>query len=90
MIRYFPDDLTQYCDEIVSGLMANIQESEVDRSVKPVSLSCLGDIALSLQDKFLRYLAPVLNLLDLATQSLLETQITEDIDFELIEYVSSS
>eukprot|EP01129_Flabellula_baltica_P012816 TRINITY_DN5846_c0_g1_i1.p1 TRINITY_DN5846_c0_g1~~TRINITY_DN5846_c0_g1_i1.p1 ORF type:complete len:847 (+),score=168.55 TRINITY_DN5846_c0_g1_i1:44-2584(+) len=88
LIRCIPSDVMQYLDTIVSSLITNVQEKTIDRSVKPVSLSCLGDIALSIQLSFQRYLKTVFELLAMVSNSLLEHKLEEDSDTDIVSYVN--
>ncbi len=52
--------LVPYCDRIMGQLMHNLQSPEVHRSVKPQILSCFGDIAMGIEEKFEKYIMHVL------------------------------
>lgn len=59
--------MVPYCDEIMSVLMNDLSEPNLDRSVKPHILSAFGDMALSIGSDFLKYLNVVLEMLRAAS-----------------------
>jgi len=68
--------LFQYCDEIMTCLLKNLKEPNVDRSVKPFIISAIGDIALNIQGEFERYLPYVMDIL--VGASCLQLEPTDD------------
>ena len=52
--------LIPYCDRIMGQLIHNLQSPDVHRSVKPQILSCFGDIAMGIEEKFEKYIMHVL------------------------------
>lgn len=52
--------LVPYCDRIMGQLIHNLQSPDVHRSVKPQILSCFGDIAMGIEEKFEKYIMHVL------------------------------
>lgn len=56
------------CDDIMSRLLQNLQDPNMERSVKPHIISCLGDIALAVSGYFERYMPFVLPFLVQASQ----------------------
>jgi len=75
--------IVPYCDEIISLLLQDLQNSVLHRSVKPPILSCFGDIALAIGQEFLRYLAVVMNMLQQASG----TTVNPD-DYDLVDYLN--
>merc|ERR1712048_165718 len=61
-----------YCNEILQILYASLQNVAVDRRIKAAVMQCFGDIALAVQGDFDKYLAPVVQMLHLASQTKLE------------------
>lgn len=52
-----------YCDDIITALLENLQDSQLNRNVKPPVLSCFGDISLAIGGNFVKYLGFVMNML---------------------------
>lgn len=44
----------RFADIYMRGLGAAIEDRELDRSVKPQILSCIGDVAMALGENFMR------------------------------------
>lgn len=64
--RAIEEQLFPYCDRIMLALLANLQSDEVHRTIKPQILSAFGDIALAIGDRFDKYLAHVVQMLQSA------------------------
>jgi len=77
--------IAPFCNEIVEELMRNLQNGDLDRSVKPRILNCLGDIALAIGGHFERYLQWVMKLLEDASE--IDFRDDRD-DFENVEYLN--
>ena len=75
--------VARWCDPIVQQLLADLQSTQLHRSVKPPILSCFGDIALAIGPLFEKYLAYVAPMLQSATQ--LSMSQPKD-DEEMIDY----
>ncbi|KAI8092520.1 armadillo-type protein [Halteromyces radiatus] len=73
-----------YCNEFMQLLVSNLQSPILHRSVKPCILSCFGDIALAIGEKFEPYLEVVIMVLQQAGQM----RATSD-NYEMIDYVNS-
>eukprot|EP00466_Bigelowiella_natans_P013228 jgi/Bigna1/37563/e_gw1.20.6.1 len=73
--RALEEEIYNYCDEIVSNLLKALSSPNVESRAKPPTLSAIGDIALAISGKFVRYSEPVLNVMQQATQ--FEMPITE-------------
>jgi importin subunit beta-1 len=71
-----------YCDEIVALLLRNLQNSSLNRNVKPPILSCFGDIALAIGGHFEKYMQVTMNMLQQASM----TKVDSD-DAELLDYL---
>jgi importin subunit beta-1 len=80
--------LAPYCDEIMTILLANLQNPEVERIVKPHIIACLGDIALAVGGWFDRYLPYVMNMLIQASQ--LKFELVSLDDFEYLQRLRES
>jgi importin subunit beta-1 len=73
-----------YCNEFMQLLVSNLQSPILHRSVKPCILSCFGDIALAIGDKFEPYLEVVIMVLQQAG-----TMRADSENFEMVDYVNS-
>lgn len=72
-----------YCDEIVTILLQNLQNPDLDRSVKPPIFAAFADISLAIGGDFVKYLNYVMAMLIQASQ----TQVDMD-DYDLVDYLS--
>ncbi|PVU97545.1 hypothetical protein BB561_000469 [Smittium simulii] len=81
--RAFGSDVTPYCDQFMSTLLLNIESDQLNRDVKPVILSCFGDIALAIASNFTNYLEVTLRVLAAACN--MSAQIINE-DYDLIDY----
>lgn len=72
-----------YCDEIMETLLENLSNNNVHRQVKPQILSVFGDVALAIGPDFRKYLDVVLNTLMQASQ----TQVDRN-DYDMIDYLN--
>lgn len=75
--------IVPYCDDIITILLENLQNVNLNRTVKPPILSCFGDIALSICGDFTKYLAVVMSMLQQATTIQVDTR-----DDELVDYLN--
>ena len=71
-----------YCDEIISLLLRNLQNPQLNRNVKPPILSCFGDIALAVGGQFDKYLQVTMMMLQQASA----TQVDPS-NLDLLEYL---
>jgi len=72
-----------YCNTFMTYLLQNLQSPVLHRSVKPPILSCFGDIALAIGQKFGSYLDICMTIL----QQACAMKANED-DYDMIEYVN--
>jgi importin subunit beta-1 len=91
LCRALGTGIAQYCDEIIQLFLHNLSNPDLDKSVKPPTLSAIGDIALALvtepcELKFSKYLPYVMPMLEQASSTVIEPDIKPD-DYELIDYV---
>jgi importin subunit beta-1 len=76
-------EIQKYCDQLMSALMECLKTNSVHRSVKPVVISCLGDIALAIGGAFEPYLQVTTMLLMQAAQ-----QLAPPDDEEMIAFIN--
>lgn len=57
-----------YCDQIMSALMEILKDASVNRDIKPVVISCFGDVALAISAAYEPYLQLSVMLLMQASQ----------------------
>jgi len=58
-----------YCKDILLALSYNLRDEFLDRAVKPLIITCFGDIANAIGDAFLEYLPEVCNVLVVASMT---------------------
>ncbi|KAK9806952.1 hypothetical protein WJX72_008531 [[Myrmecia] bisecta] len=81
--RAVEEQIFPYGDKIMQILLSNLQSNDVQRMVKPQILSCFGDVALAIGDRFDKYLPHVLQMLQSAQQlSVLQQQTGDEESFE--------
>ncbi|CAJ0650193.1 16374_t:CDS:10 [Entrophospora sp. SA101] len=81
--RALGEDALPYCDTFMNALLQNLQTPALHRNVKPVILSCFGDVALSIGSKFEVYLEVVMMVLGQAS-----TMRASDMNnYDMIDYV---
>lgn len=73
-----------FCDAIMTQLLKNLNSNELHKSVKPAIFSCLGDIALVIEDQFEKYLPYVVPMLQSASE--VSAQQIASLDFEVLDY----
>ncbi len=73
--------LQPQCNDIVMALLTNLQNPATPRSVKPLVMSCLGDIAMALQGAYEPYLTFVAQMMGAAAQTVIANPSFEDVDF---------
>jgi len=85
--RNITSQIAPHCDKIITVLLTNLQNRDLDRAVKPTILSVFGDIAWAIGGSFDKYLSVVLNMLKQAAETVMKTKI-DDEDYELIDYLN--
>ncbi|ORY97378.1 armadillo-type protein [Syncephalastrum racemosum] len=84
MCRALGENVLPYCNTFMQLLVNSLQSPLVHRSVKPVILSCFGDIALAIGTKFEPYVEVVMMVLQQASG------LRADKDnYEYIEYINT-
>jgi len=81
--RALGSQIISYCDEMMQILLENLSNNNVHRQVKPQILSVFGDVALAIGPEFRKYLDVVLNTLMQASQ----TQVDRN-DYDMIDYLN--
>ncbi|CAN6674382.1 importin subunit beta-1 [Trichomonascus vanleenenianus] len=77
-------NVQQYTDTFMRAFMANLQKEDAPKEIKPMILSCIGDIASSVGPQgFAGYLGGVMQVLVEASQ----IQAAPDSSYDLMEYV---
>eukprot|EP00467_Chlorarachnion_reptans_P001009 CAMPEP_0114495092 /NCGR_PEP_ID=MMETSP0109-20121206/5014_1 /TAXON_ID=29199 /ORGANISM="Chlorarachnion reptans, Strain CCCM449" /LENGTH=972 /DNA_ID=CAMNT_0001672199 /DNA_START=429 /DNA_END=3347 /DNA_ORIENTATION=+ len=66
--RALEGNIYNFCDEIVSALLNALSSPTVESRAKPPTLSAIGDIALAISGRFIRYASAVLTVLQQATE----------------------
>lgn len=61
-----------HCDEIMSVLLANLSDADVNRTVKPHILAVFGDVCLAINGQFKKYLDVVMQMLQQAASAQVE------------------
>jgi len=72
-----------FCDELVTLLLQDLQNPVLNRNVKPPILSCFGDLALAIGGEFVKYLDFVMNMLQQASTTTVDTS-----DYDLLDYLN--
>lgn len=70
--RSLAELLLPYCDSIMNALLNTLQSNVLHRDVKPVIISCFGDIALAIGSHYAAYTALSMAILSQASASLPE------------------
>ncbi len=77
-------DVFPFCDKFVELLLNNLKHPDLNQSVKPPSISSIGDIAHAINAQFDRYIIPVMDLLRDASGY----QVPDPDDEDQIEYLN--
>jgi len=85
--RALGPNMAPHCDRIITVLLTNLQNRDLDRTVKPTILSVFGDIAWSIGGGFEKYLQIVMHMLKQAADTVIKTTIPDD-DYDLIDYLN--
>lgn len=81
--RALKGKILPYCDEIMSLLLENLNNTALHRNVKPQILSVFGDLALSIGPEFKKYLQVVLQMLSHASQCQVDPT-----DYDMVDYLN--
>lgn len=73
LCRALNDQILPHAQPIMTQLVATLQGTSLHRNVKPVILSCFGDIALAIGGQFDSFLTFTMQVLEQAAQSQIET-----------------
>lgn len=76
--------IAPFCHGLMNILGNNLQNSDLRRELRPLILSCFGDIASSVGDQFIEYLQVVM---DICAQA--QTLQPEDSSLESLDYILS-
>eukprot|EP01006_Ploeotia_vitrea_P053413 TRINITY_DN67786_c6_g2_i2.p1 TRINITY_DN67786_c6_g2~~TRINITY_DN67786_c6_g2_i2.p1 ORF type:complete len:864 (-),score=149.23 TRINITY_DN67786_c6_g2_i2:103-2694(-) len=79
--------LAPYCDEIMTILLENLRNIDLNRDVKPTIIACFGDIALNIGALFEKYLSVVMTVMEQASKVTLSEEDAQDED--MIEYLNT-
>ncbi|KAL1914260.1 uncharacterized protein VTP21DRAFT_9074 [Calcarisporiella thermophila] len=79
--RALGEQAAPLCDNFMQILMQDLQNPVLHKDVKPMILSCFGDIALAIGDKFEKYLDVTMMVLNQACGTRIEKT-----NFDLIDY----
>jgi len=85
--RALEGKIVTYCDTILQILYQNLQNQAVDRKIKAAIMACFGDIALSITGDMEKYLEPVMQMLQEASNTKLAWG--PENSEEWIEYLNS-
>ena len=81
MSRALNDKMAPLCDDIMRVLLHNLQNPDLERSVKPHIISCLSDLSLAVGGYFERYLPFVMMMLVQASQIKLDETDYDNHDY---------
>lgn len=84
LCRGLGNKVLPFCDEVMFSLLSSLDNNQVNKDIKPTILSVFGDIALAINAGFLKYLPLVLNLLCQASQ----TKVDKN-DYDMVDYLNS-
>jgi len=76
--------IAPYCDEILNLLLQGLGSPQMNRSVKCPIIATFGDIALAISGRFVAYLGVVMNILQQASTTTIDTS-----DPDLVDYLNS-
>ncbi|ANB12552.1 Kap95p [Sugiyamaella lignohabitans] len=77
--------IEKYSDTFMNTFVENLRKDDIRREIKPVILSCIGDVASSIGGGFIPYLQVVMQVLNDAAQ----LRADEDSSLEFLDYVFS-
>ncbi|PRQ42851.1 putative importin-beta domain, importin subunit beta-1 [Rosa chinensis] len=85
IVRALKYKVVPYCDGIMQILLTNLSSEALDRSVKPPIFSVIGDIALSIDENFQKYVDSAVPMMQRAAELCAQMDSNDD---ELLEYGS--
>eukprot|EP01101_Sappina_pedata_P006992 TRINITY_DN3600_c0_g1_i1.p1 TRINITY_DN3600_c0_g1~~TRINITY_DN3600_c0_g1_i1.p1 ORF type:complete len:857 (-),score=363.05 TRINITY_DN3600_c0_g1_i1:28-2598(-) len=81
LCRALTTKMFPFCDEIMAQLLANLRNPALFNSIRPIILSCFGDIALGVGPLFEKYYEFVLAVLQQASSTTIDTSDPEMVDY---------
>ena len=81
MSRALEEDLGPHCALVVQALLQNLENQNLERSVKPHILSLLGDVAMAVGEAFEPYLENVMKMLQQAGFTVLDDKDEDAMEF---------
>jgi importin subunit beta-1 len=81
--RALEDKILPFCDGIMTVLLKDLSNSQLNRSVKPPIFSCFGDIALAIGENFEKYLPYAMPMLQGAAELLV---VLDQSDEDMVGY----
>ncbi|XP_037412951.1 importin subunit beta-1-like [Triticum dicoccoides] len=81
--RALEDKILPFCDGIMTVLLKDLSNSQLNRSVKPPIFSCFGDIALAIGENFEKYLPYAMPMLQGAAELLV---VLDQNDEDMVDY----
>lgn len=85
--RALEGKIAAVCDDVMQLLLSNLQNDQVDPSIKPHLVACIGDVALAIGDKFIRYLAVVVMML--SSSGRVQLSPNQD-NFDFVQHIRCS
>jgi len=86
--RAIGPNIYQHCDKIITILLTNLQNRDLDKTVKPSILSVFGDLALAIGGNFEKYTEIVIHMLKQAAEAVIKTKVPNNNEYELIDYLN--
>ncbi|KAM5560511.1 hypothetical protein ABKV19_021596 [Rosa sericea] len=85
IVRALKYKVVPYCDGMMQILLTNLSSEALNRSVKPPIFSVIGDIALSIEENFQKYVHSAVPMMQRAAEQCAQMDSNDD---ELLEYGS--
>ena len=79
--RALDDGMVHFADDLVSLVLANLNSDDLPDSVKPVTLSLFGDIALAIESNYEPYVQATMGLLCQASEVTVDTRYPALVDY---------
>jgi len=77
---------TPFAEQTIGLVLAALGNNDLDKSVKPLMLSCLGDIALAIGGEFQTHFDPVMVMLQTAAERSIASQASPD-DHDMVDWL---